>query len=520
MNNKAEIKYSKKYKIAYINNPKVACSTISRSLIGHNVKNLHDKNNFSVIKDGTEEIFSVVRNPYDRALSGYLNKIGPERDDPYTWNKFKIRYNLNKEHLSFKEFLYCIYNDKDVDNIDPHFRPQNLNLDYKNIKPNFIGRIEDMSKVEQYLLEFNVKFVVRNKNKTDAKNKKDKFYDKECISLVKKIYEDDFHLYGYDNLILNTEILPPIQNENSHISSEYLKKKVAIITRTKDRPITLERAIQSVLSQTEQDWIHVIVNDGGEQSCVNQLVEKYEFQYRNRIMVIHNPQSLGMEAASNIGLKASESEYILIHDDDDSLNETFLSVSTKALEECQVPSVKGVVTHTTQIFEEITSDNIIFSHTQPFDPYLSAISLQKICEINKFMPISFLYERSVFNDIGYYDESLPVCGDWDFNIRFLMKFDIFIIKKELANYHIRTNKASNYENTVTQSRDKHLFYRSLIINKHFRNDLESGDISISHLLSLGEATHDISSNTWVIARIVNKLINAKMLYPIKRLFRK
>ncbi|MEF1284799.1 glycosyltransferase [Vibrio sp. M250220] len=296
--------------------------------------------------------------------------------------------------------------------------------------------------------------------------------------------------------------------------------KVAIITRTKDRPITLERAMQSVLSQTEQDWIHVIVNDGGEQECVDKLAEKYSSEYSGRIKIIHNPQSLGMEAASNVGLKASESKYILIHDDDDSLNEEFLSISTTALEECQIPSVKGVVTHTTQIFEEVTEENITFGYSQPFDAHLAAISLQKTCEINKFMPISFLYERAVFENIGYYDESLPVCGDWDFNIRFLMKFDILVVQRELANYHIRTNQNSNYGNTVTQSKDKHLFYRSLIINKHLRNDLENKNISISHLLSLGEATHDIASNTWVIARVVNKLVNTKLLSPVKRLFRK
>ena len=42
--------------------------------------------------------------------------------------------------------------------------------------------------------------------------------------------------------------------------------RVAIITRTKDRPFLLPRAIDSVLKQTQGDWIHVIVNDGGDAS--------------------------------------------------------------------------------------------------------------------------------------------------------------------------------------------------------------------------------------------------------------
>jgi glycosyltransferase involved in cell wall biosynthesis len=51
--------------------------------------------------------------------------------------------------------------------------------------------------------------------------------------------------------------------------------KVAVVTRTKDRPVLLERAIQSVHSQTMKDFIHVIYNDGGDASSVDALVEKY-----------------------------------------------------------------------------------------------------------------------------------------------------------------------------------------------------------------------------------------------------
>lgn len=40
--------------------------------------------------------------------------------------------------------------------------------------------------------------------------------------------------------------------------------KVAVITRTKDRGILLERAIKSVHKQTMMDFIHVIINDAGD----------------------------------------------------------------------------------------------------------------------------------------------------------------------------------------------------------------------------------------------------------------
>ncbi|MGR9051111.1 MAG: glycosyltransferase family 2 protein [Gammaproteobacteria bacterium] len=99
---------------------------------------------------------------------------------------------------------------------------------------------------------------------------------------------------------------------------------VAIITRTKNRNILLRRAIESVLGQHFRNWLMVIVNDGGDAEAVDRLVAEYESQFRGRSKVIHNPNSLGMEAASNVGIKNSDSRYLVIHDDDDSWHPAFL----------------------------------------------------------------------------------------------------------------------------------------------------------------------------------------------------
>ncbi|MBU2090763.1 MAG: glycosyltransferase family 2 protein, partial [Alphaproteobacteria bacterium] len=89
---------------------------------------------------------------------------------------------------------------------------------------------------------------------------------------------------------------------------------VAIITRTKDRPILLRRAIDSVLAQHYSDWVHVIVNDGGDPAPVDGLLAGYMDAYAGRLVRVDNPQSLGMEVASNRGIAASASRYLIIHD--------------------------------------------------------------------------------------------------------------------------------------------------------------------------------------------------------------
>ncbi|GAG92375.1 unnamed protein product, partial [marine sediment metagenome] len=77
------------------------------------------------------------------------------------------------------------------------------------------------------------------------------------------------------------------------------KPKIAIITRTKNRPLFLERAVNSVLNQNFENFMHVIVNDGGETDPVDKLALKYKDLYNDRLKIVHNDVSKGMEAASN-----------------------------------------------------------------------------------------------------------------------------------------------------------------------------------------------------------------------------
>ncbi|MBT6461191.1 MAG: glycosyltransferase family 2 protein, partial [Opitutae bacterium] len=130
--------------------------------------------------------------------------------------------------------------------------------------------------------------------------------------------------------------------------------QVSIITRTKDRPVLLKRAIESVLNQTYTDWLHVIVNDGGEKEAVESILEPFRDRYRDRLQILHHDESLGMQEASNAGIKNSNGEFIVIHDDDDSWSPGFLNACLSFLEaEGSESTYQGVITRTERIYEEI-----------------------------------------------------------------------------------------------------------------------------------------------------------------------
>lgn len=298
-----------------------------------------------------------------------------------------------------------------------------------------------------------------------------------------------------------------------------MQRRVAIITRTRNRIELLKRAVESVLGQTFGDWVHVIVNDGGEKEPLEKLLASYKESYSGRLQLIHNSLSLGMEAASNKGITASRSAYITIHDDDDSWEPEFLETCIESLEEAQFPTVEGVTTHVNQIFERISENGVVEVSRRAFDPSLVSVSLPEITETNKIMPISFLFRRDVLNTIGLFDEALPVVGDWEFNIRFLSKFDVLVLKKYLANYHIRIDESGVYANTVTAAQDRHLMYRALIVNKYVRKDLEADRISMGELMAFGDYFHRMNENTWRLVQIVERLKKIRPLKFIRRVLR-
>jgi len=94
---------------------------------------------------------------------------------------------------------------------------------------------------------------------------------------------------------------------------------VSVVIPTYSRNDTLERAINCALAQTHQKIEVIVVDDNPADSEYRKMaaaiIEKYAQDARVRY--IQNPQNLGGSGARNVGIEASEGEYIAFLDDDD-----------------------------------------------------------------------------------------------------------------------------------------------------------------------------------------------------------
>jgi hypothetical protein len=212
------VRYAAELGLVYLNNPKAGCSTVKFSLwtaldalngktsFGGNV---HARHADPFVRDvfalgpqeaekfGGARIFSIVRNPYSRVLAAYLDKIP---HDPVVWAAFRkgfgLRPDLTRDEFSFRDFLRLV----DVaapDLLDGHFRPQVANLLMPHAKPDFIGYLEDMESVKDYLAGFGVAVRDHVPHATNSLDRLEEDFDPETVELTNRIYAEDFTSFGY-----------------------------------------------------------------------------------------------------------------------------------------------------------------------------------------------------------------------------------------------------------------------------------------------------------------------------------
>jgi hypothetical protein len=216
LNNRITI--SSRNRFIYYRVPKSANSSIMYNLIAHDPHQNFDlqdytsgwakKHAYYKPKDygikGARRIlqdhflFTFVRNPYDRVLSAYLDKI----TQPH--KQRKIAKFLGKPldtKIEFSNFIEYLMKGGLFGNI--HWAPQSSFLP-PNDYFHFIGYVESLEENLQELLPrlfpelSSMNFQNESKNITRASTRRDEYYTSELMQYVRKLYHTDFIRFHYD----------------------------------------------------------------------------------------------------------------------------------------------------------------------------------------------------------------------------------------------------------------------------------------------------------------------------------
>jgi glycosyltransferase involved in cell wall biosynthesis len=159
----------------------------------------------------------------------------------------------------------------------------------------------------------------------------------------------------------------------------------------------LPEAVTSVTSIGRDDMELIIVDDGSTDKRTSEEMDKLETQ---GIKIIRQ-ENKGLAAARNAAIAASHGEYIFPLDADDRMRSGWIDRAMQILD--SNPKV-GVLYGDLETFGSRTGR----WRLGLFDP-------DRLLDQN-FIPASALYRRSIWEQNGGYDGSMPVQGfeDWDF----------------------------------------------------------------------------------------------------------
>jgi glycosyltransferase involved in cell wall biosynthesis len=200
---------------------------------------------------------------------------------------------------------------------------------------------------------------------------------------------------------------------------------VSVIIPTYNRAHIINRAIESVLSQTLIDWELIIVDDGSVDDTWS-LLEKYARE-NNNIKVYRHEKNKGISAARNTAIGHSRGTYLAFLDSDDTWFPEKLQKQIAVFK--QGPPDLGLV-YTGAIFINERTGISRVKHAR-----IQGKIFQQQLAFNPIGgPSRVMVSRESFISSGSFDEQPAFFEDWDLWIRITKKYQVAAISEPLVNY--------------------------------------------------------------------------------------
>ena len=177
---------------------------------------------------------------------------------------------------------------------------------------------------------------------------------------------------------------------------------ITVIVPTKDRPRLLRRALSSALAQTGVSAEILVVDDGTGLglALVAELADP-------RIRAISSGQA-GQVPARRLGVAEARGAWIAFLDDDDWWAETDHLARLAAAH----PGGPALIYASGAVVVE-TDDQTVIEEM----PFLSAATAETLARDNTLIVSAILFDRSLVETLGPFDDSFPYYWDWDWYLR-------------------------------------------------------------------------------------------------------
>ncbi len=197
------------------------------------------------------------------------------------------------------------------------------------------------------------------------------------------------------------------------------KYKISVVIPTLNRINTLQRALDSVINQTYKAAEIIVVDNGSSDGTLKFLREQYP-----KITIL-TENKIGVSSARNKGIKKSINQWIALLDSDDAWHPRKLEIQTSMLDS------------TLKEYNLIHTDEVWFRNNKHINQmkkhkkqggYIFERCLSLCC----ISPSSVLFKKNILDKVGLFDESLPVCEDYDMWLKICSSEEVLFAQDKLT----------------------------------------------------------------------------------------
>ena len=197
---------------------------------------------------------------------------------------------------------------------------------------------------------------------------------------------------------------------NSHFN-------ISVIIPTFNRRHTLQRAINSVLNQTFKPVEIIVVDDGS----TDDTDEWLQLHYPSIKLI--SQSNCGVSSARNKGIQHAQKDWISLLDSDDEWLEYKLAKQVNLL--LKNPNI--LFCHTDEIW---VRNGVRVNQGKKHQKYGGMI-FENCLDMCRISPSSSLFHRSLLDDVGFFEEELKVCEDYDLWLRITAKYPVLYLDEPL-----------------------------------------------------------------------------------------
>jgi len=224
---------------------------------------------------------------------------------------------------------------------------------------------------------------------------------------------------------------------------------ISVIIPVYNRENLIQSAIKSIVDQTYEN-LEIIIIDDGSTDCTEEKVKQIK---DNRIRYFKNERNMGVSRARNRGIKLSGGEIIALQDSDDQAYPDRLEKQLRLLLSSDIQV--GAVYCGMEFYDSKTGKKI-------------GESLRYVDFKENFTQGSYLLtpatnnliiKKSVFDEVGYFDESMYANVDTELAIRVSKQYKFAFVNECLV-------KVYRFHDQIMSNAKNQILAKEIIFEKH------------------------------------------------------